>query len=100
MGINWKWNDSYTTTTTTGEPIEIEATSWKIGDKIEINSPITDSSHTAAAPLKNAMGVEQISYGWICPKCGWRYNDDIHVTLDYKYCPMCGERLVDDGEDD
>lgn len=35
---------------------------------------------------------------WICPKCGWRYNDDIHVTLDYKYCPMCGERLVDDGD--
>ena len=32
---------------------------------------------------------------WICPKCGWRYNDDIHVTLNYKYCPMCGERLVD-----
>lgn len=30
---------------------------------------------------------------WICPKCGWRYNDDIHVTLDYKYCPMCGEYL-------
>ena len=30
---------------------------------------------------------------WICPKCGWKYNDDIHVTLDYKYCPMCGEYL-------
>ena len=35
---------------------------------------------------------------WICPKCGWRYNDDIHVTLNYKYCPMCGERLIDDSE--
>ena len=50
MGINWKWADSYTTTTTTGEPIEIEAPSWKIGDKIEINSPI--------------------NYGWVCPCCG------------------------------
>lgn len=30
---------------------------------------------------------------WICPECGWRYNDDIHVTLDYKYCPMCGAYL-------
>lgn len=35
---------------------------------------------------------------WICPECGWRYNDDIHVTLNYKYCPMCGERLIDDSE--
>ena len=35
---------------------------------------------------------------WICPECGWRYNDDIHVTLDYKYCPMCGERLIDDDD--
>ena len=37
---------------------------------------------------------------WICPKCGWCHNDDIYVRLDYKYCPMCGERMVDDGEDD
>ena len=36
---------------------------------------------------------------WICPKCGWCHNDDIHVRLDYKYCPMCGERMVDDGEE-
>ena len=70
MGINWKWNDSYTTTTTTGEPVEIKAPACKIGDKIEINSPITDSSHTAAAPSKNAMGVEPINYGWVCPRCG------------------------------
>lgn len=30
---------------------------------------------------------------WICPECGWRYNDDIHVTLNYNYCPNCGEYL-------
>lgn len=70
MGINWKWNDTYTTTTTTGDPIEIKAPEWKIGDKIEINSPITDSSYTAALPLKNAMGVEPMAYGWTCPRCG------------------------------
>ena len=57
MGINWKWNDTYTTTTTTttGDPIEIKAPGWKIGDKIELNSPIT---------------VEPINYGWVCPRCG------------------------------
>ena len=55
-GIRWKWNDTYTTTTTTtGEPVEIKAPEWKTGDKVEINSPIT---------------VEPINYGWVCPRCG------------------------------
>lgn len=54
MGINWKWNDTYTTTTTTGDPIEIKAPECKIGDKVEINSPIS---------------VEEPK-GWICPRCG------------------------------
>ena len=58
MGINWKWNDTYTTTTTTtGDPIEIKAPEWKIGDKIEINSPID-------------IGVVGEPKGWICPRCG------------------------------
>lgn len=53
--IKWSWADSYTTTTTTGEPIEIKAPAWKIGDKVEINSP------TYTAPM---------AYGWVCPRCG------------------------------
>ena len=74
MGINWKWNDTYTTTTTaddttrgigstcttiytTGDPIEIKAPEWKVGDKIEINSPID-------------IGVIGEPKGWICPRCG------------------------------
>jgi hypothetical protein len=48
-------SENYTTTFTTGDPIEIKAPSWENGDKIEINSPI----NTAPA-----------SYGWICPRCG------------------------------
>ena len=65
-GMKWTWSD----TTTTGEPIEIKAPEWKIGDKIEINSPITENTHTAPAPSKNAMDVRPIQYGWVCPKCG------------------------------
>ena len=57
MGIDWKWNDTYTTTTTTGDPIEIKAPEWKIGDKININSPID-------------IGVVGEPKGWICPRCG------------------------------
>lgn len=57
MGINWKWNDTYTTTTTTEGPVEIKAPGWKIGDRIEINSPID-------------IGVVGEPKGWICPRCG------------------------------
>ena len=57
-GIRWKWNDTYTTTTTTtGEPVEIKAPEWKIGDKVEINSPID-------------IGVIGEPKGWVCPLCG------------------------------
>ena len=56
-GIRWKWDDSYTTTSTTGDPIEIKAPAWKIGDKVEINSPID-------------IGVVGEPKGWICPRCG------------------------------
>lgn len=62
-GIRWTWSDKsttscpnwHTTTTNTDEPVEIKAPEWKVGDKIEINSPISNAPTT---------------YGWICPKCG------------------------------
>lgn len=31
--------------------------------------------------------------GWadhICSECGFKHNTDIHVTLNWKYCPNCG----------
>lgn len=34
--------------------------------------------------------------GWadyVCPCCGYRVNVDIHVQLDYSYCPNCGVKL-------
>ena len=55
-GIRWKWNDTYTTTTT-DEPVEIKAPGWKAEDKIKINSPID-------------IGVIGEPKGWICPLCG------------------------------
>lgn len=50
-GVKWTWSD----TTTTGDPVEIKAPEWKVGDKIIINSPTTPTV---------------ITYGWVCPKCG------------------------------
>lgn len=37
--------------------------------------------------------------GWanhICSECGYTKNTDIHVVIDYEYCPHCGARM--DGE--
>ena len=61
MGINWKWNDSYTTTTTTGESIEIKAPNWEEKFKEFKNIPLT---------LGPFVEPEIKTYGWICPKCG------------------------------
>lgn len=36
---------------------------------------------------------------WYCPHCGrWVLNEDVHVTLGWKYCPYCGE-IVDDSHE-
>lgn len=57
----WVWDDetttphmTWTSTKTTGEPIEIKAPEWK-PDRIIVNSP---------------LDVTPINYGWVCPKCG------------------------------
>ncbi len=34
--------------------------------------------------------------GWanhICSNCGYTKNTDIHVVMDYRYCPNCGARM-------
>ena len=86
-GIKWiwddksttDWNDTYTTTTTTDEPIEIKAPGWKTKDTIIINSPIKGSEfEKIKEEMKNAkLTVEAapsvkplMHYGWVCPKCG------------------------------
>lgn len=34
--------------------------------------------------------------GWmdnICSRCGFTINDDVHVRVDYKFCPGCGSPM-------
>lgn len=34
--------------------------------------------------------------GWanhICSRCGWTLNTDIHVRMDYRFCPNCGAKM-------
>lgn len=34
---------------------------------------------------------------WICTNCNKTiYNDDVHVTLDWKSCPYCGKKFKKD----
>lgn len=46
---------------------------------------------------------EMADNGWanhICSECGWTKNTDIHVYLDYNYCPNCGSDMREaEGED-
>ena len=34
--------------------------------------------------------------GWadhICSECGWKHNTDIHIKLNWQYCPNCGAKM-------
>ena len=32
---------------------------------------------------------------WFCGACKKRvHNDDVHVSLDWKYCPYCGDKKM------
>ena len=38
--------------------------------------------------------------GWadnICSVCGYTINEDIHVRVDYDYCPNCGAQMDKNG---
>ena len=69
----WIWDDetttphmTWTSTETTGEPIEIKAPSWKYEQPVVINSPTWEDKPA-------------ILQGWECPKCG-RINSPMTGT--------------------
>ena len=34
---------------------------------------------------------------WFCPDCGKKvWNDDVHVSLDWNYCPLCGSKMYEE----
>lgn len=41
--------------------------------------------------------------GWanhICSECGFKENTDIHVKLNWQYCPNCGARMIQESGDE
>ena len=66
-------------------------------DGLEVESYRTTSEFDFEHDYDQAYGIgwkwELADNGWadhVCPFCGFRENTDIHVHLDWKYCPNCG----------
>ena len=58
---------------------------------IEINDVHNTTEHTCKFVWSLADN------GWAdstCTECGYVVNHDIHVTVDYNYCPHCGAKVV------
>lgn len=49
------------------------------------------------APVVSAKWqTEYDESGWIkhtCTNCGYKKRTDVHVSLEWKYCPMCGAKM-------
>lgn len=49
------------------------------------------------AEVRHGMWLWELAdNGWanhICSECGYTKNTDIHVVMDYEYCPHCGARM-------
>lgn len=49
--------------------------------------------------IKNRWKCEFADNGWldwICPDCDTVvWNDDVHVSLSWAYCPICGNKIVE-----
>lgn len=82
--VRWTWDDTttagplqYTTTYTTGDPVEIKAPEWKTDDKVTINGPELEETIKKIKKEGKLEVIEPVpkvmptyNYGWICPKCG------------------------------
>ena len=55
---------------------------------------------------KYSKVIKQTKFGWrlaengwadtYCENCGWTENHDVHVGVDYKFCPGCGGSVEGD----
>lgn len=55
---------------------------------------------------KYSKVIKKVEFGWrladngwadtYCKNCGWTENHDVHVGVDYKFCPGCGGSVEKD----
>ena len=49
------------------------------------------------APVRHGRWeIEMDDMGWLkhtCPNCGYVKRTDIHVSLGWNYCPICGAKM-------
>ena len=56
------------------------------------NAPAAD----VAPVVRGRWMYELADNGWanyMCSKCGYQRNVDVHVVMDWDYCPYCGARM-------
>ena len=49
-----------------------------------------------APVVRGRWMYELADNGWanyMCSKCGYQRNVDVHVVMDWDYCPYCGARM-------
>ena len=64
---------------------------------VDINDAITILTTLPSAKRKTGHWIYRFAdNGWadhICSECGHVENTDVHVHLDWKYCPYCGAKM-------
>lgn len=48
--------------------------------------------------MRAKWDIYEDEHGWlrhVCTNCGYTKRTDVHVSLDWKYCPMCGAKMED-----
>lgn len=58
---------------------------------------IADMIKEIVAPVVSAKWqTEDDESGWIkhtCTNCGYEKRTDVHVSMEWKYCPTCGAKM-------
>ena len=76
----------------------------KIDDELTVSKLMVDwedvyrkTPSADVAPVVHAHWIWRLAdNGWadtICSNCNHLWNMDIHVSLDYDYCPYCGAKM-------
>jgi len=70
---------------------------WICGYFYGTTDGIREARHLMDEPHECYFKWSLADNGWAdhtCSKCGFVENTDIHVGLDWNYCPNCGRKVV------
>lgn len=91
----------YINTTTLLKELDYAFHTDTIGKKDVINLIINLPAADVATVVHGQWITEFDDLGWLkhtCTVCGYTKRTDVHVSLGWNYCPICGQK-ADGGED-